>query len=293
MPPGLRVALVAAPSAVHATGFAAALTATDGWPARFELVPATLPITQIVERLNTMQPPMLLGYASMLARLAREAQAGRLRITPAQVNASSETMLPEMRSLITDAFGVPVLNTFACTEGLVGKTATADEIFTFNTDMCIVELVDTDNRPVQPGIPSAKVLVTNLTNLIQPLIRYELTDVFVRQPDAAVHGYLRARVQGRSDDVLRYQTADVHPIAIRSVMVRTPDVIDYQVHQTPCGISVSAVTTDGLDLDDLSVHLRRALADAGLERAHVAVNRVDRLERHTVSGKLRRFIPMP
>lgn len=292
VPPGLRIALVAAPSAVHVTGFAAALTATDGWPAGFELVPATLPLAQIVERLNTLQPPILSGYASMLAQLAREARAGRLRIAPAQVNSSSETMLPEMRSLITDAFGVPVLDMFACTEGLVGRTTNGDDIFTLNTDMCIVELVDADNRPVPPGVPSAKVLVTNLTNLTQPLIRYELNDVFVRQPDAIAHGYLRARVQGRSDDVLRYSNAEVHPIVIRSVMVRSPEVIDYQVHQTPGGINLFAVATDRLDVDDLTLQLRRALADAGLGGAQVAINRVDRLERQANSGKLRRFIPI-
>ena len=99
----------------------------------------------------------------MLARLALEAHAGRLRITPAQVNPSSETLLPEMRSLISEAFGVPVVDSFACTEGLVGKTAKDDDVFVFNTDMCIVELVDADNRPVAPGVPSAKVLVTNLS----------------------------------------------------------------------------------------------------------------------------------
>jgi len=71
----------------------------------------------------------------------------------------------------------------------------------FNTDLCIVELVGADNRPVTPGVPSAKVLVTNLYNVTQPLIRYELTDTFIRQPDAAEHGYLRARVQGRNDEM--------------------------------------------------------------------------------------------
>ena len=108
-----------------------------------------------------------------------------------------------------------------------------------------------------------------------------------------VHGYLRARAQGRNDDVLRYDSAEVHPIVIRSVMVRSPDVIDYQVHQTPGGINVFAVATDGLDVDDLTVRLRHALADAGLDGAHIAVNRVDRLERHPASGKLRRFVPIP
>jgi phenylacetate-coenzyme A ligase PaaK-like adenylate-forming protein len=54
-----------------------------------------------------------------------------------------------------------------------------------DTDMCIVELVDDDHRPVPRGIPSTKVIVTNLYNVTQPLIRYELTDTFVRRPDAA------------------------------------------------------------------------------------------------------------
>jgi phenylacetate-CoA ligase len=292
LPDGIRIAMVAAPSAVHATGFAAALTSSDGWPGRFELVPATLPLTQIVERLNAMQPPVLGGYASMLTRLAHEARAGRLRITPALVSPTSETLLPEMRAVISAAFGAPVVDGFACTEGLAGKAAPGDDAFVFNTDMCIVELVDAANRPVAPGVPSAKVLVTNLYNLAQPLIRYELNDVFVRQPDAGHHGYLRACVQGRSDDVLRYDGTDVHPIAIRSVMVRSPGVIDYQVHQIPDGINVFTVATEGLDVDALTVQLRQALAGAGLDSAHIAVKLVDRLERNSGSGKLRRFVPI-
>jgi phenylacetate-coenzyme A ligase PaaK-like adenylate-forming protein len=289
----LRIALVAAPSALHATGFGAALTSIDGWPVRYELVPATLPIAEIVDRLNALQPPVLGGYASMLARLALEAHAGRLRIAPTQLGSSSETLLPEMRSVISDVFGAPVLDTFACTEGLVGKAAPDDDVFVFNTDMCIVEFVDADYRPVPPGVPSAKALLTNLFNLAQPLIRYELTDVFIRQPDAAGHGYVRARVQGRSDDVLRYDTVHVHPIVIRSVMVGSPDVIDYQVNQTDSGIEVFAVTSAGFDVADLTARLSGALVAAGLDHADVTVHRVDRVDRHPVSGKLRRFSPLP
>ena len=46
-------------------------------------------------------------------------------------------------------FGAPVLDSFACTEGLfVGKAAPGDDVSIFNTDMCIVEFVDADYRPV-------------------------------------------------------------------------------------------------------------------------------------------------
>jgi phenylacetate-CoA ligase len=287
------MALVASPSAVHATGMLAALTCGGMAPVRSHLVPATQPLSEIVERLNGLRPTVLAGYASMLVRLGAEVSAGRLRINPVAVSSTSETLLPEMRSAIRNAFDVPVLDGFGSTEGLVGKTCPDDDVFVFNTDLCIVELVDAENRPVAPGAPSAKVLVTNLYNLTQPLIRYELTDAFIRQPDAADHGYLCARVQGRNDDVLHYGTVDVHPIAIRSVMVKTPEVIDYQVHQTRCGIEVTAITVDGSHVVGLSERLRRALVEGGLGRPDVTVRPVDRLDRHPVSGKLRRFIPLP
>jgi phenylacetate-CoA ligase len=287
-----RIALVASPSAVHATGLLAALTRAGVTPVRSDLLPATMPVREIVDRLNTMQPAVLTGYASMLVRLAAEASAGRLRITPAAVSSTSETLLPEMRSAVRDAFGVPVLDGFGSTEGLFGKTCADDDVFVFNSDLCIVELVDADNKAVAEGVPSAKVLLTNLYNFTQPLVRYELTDSFIRQGDAADHGHLMARVQGRNDDVLHYGDVDVHPIAIRSVMVKTPEVIDYQVHQTRCGIDVFVVTTDRSHLDRLTDRLARALVAGGLRRPEVIVHAVDRLDRHPVTGKLRRFIPL-
>jgi len=45
--------------------------------------------------------------------------------------------------------------------------------------------VDAENRPTPLGQTSAKVLITNLHNHTQPLIRYELTDRFMRLPSAA------------------------------------------------------------------------------------------------------------
>jgi phenylacetate-coenzyme A ligase PaaK-like adenylate-forming protein len=71
------------------------------------------------------------------------------------------------------------MNAFGSTEGLVGVSAPDDEVLSFAEDGCIAELVDAEGRPVPLGTPSAKVLVTNLENPVQPLIRYEIGDSFV------------------------------------------------------------------------------------------------------------------
>jgi phenylacetate-coenzyme A ligase PaaK-like adenylate-forming protein len=77
---GLVVGIVSAASPVHSSGFGAA-TAT-GSLVRMIAAPASMPIAEIVERLNAAQAPALLGYASKLAQLAREQREGRLRIAP-------------------------------------------------------------------------------------------------------------------------------------------------------------------------------------------------------------------
>jgi phenylacetate-coenzyme A ligase PaaK-like adenylate-forming protein len=291
-PGGITIAIVGAPSPVHATGTAQLFSAGHALPFQFSAVPVTLPFPEIVERLNTLGAPLLYGYPSMLARLAEEQRAGRLHLQLLGVTSTSETLLPELRATIRDAFGVPIVDTFGSTEALVGVSAPDDDVLVFNSDQCIVELVDEQDRPVPDGTPSAKVLITNLANRTQPLIRYAISDRFVRQPAAPDHGHLRARVEGRDDDALRFGSVTVHPLVIRAVMVKTPAVADYQVRQKTGGIDVDAIAVAPVDPTDLRDRLARALSDAGLAAPVVSVRMVDGLERDARTGKIRRFQPL-
>jgi phenylacetate-coenzyme A ligase PaaK-like adenylate-forming protein len=291
-PGGMTIAFVGAASALHATGLAPRIM--EGTGITIVSVPVTWPLGAIVERLNELQPPALYGYPSALARLAREQRAGRLAIAPAAITTASETLRPEWRAEIREVFGAPISDTFGSTEGLVGTSAPDDPVITFASDLCIAELVDERNRPARPGTPSVKVLLTNLANLTQPLIRYELTDVFVRQPDAPDHGHLRATVEGRSDDVLHFRGVDVHPHVIRSVLATTPEVIDFQVRQTGSGIDIDLFAAEpvaaGPVCDHVSEQLRAALAGAGLRAPQVRATVVDAPPRDARTGKVRRFV---
>ena len=260
-PPGLTIALVAAASPIHSTGFGAATN--RGGPVRLVPFPATAPIEHIVAGLNEEQPPTLMGYPSKLTQLATEQRAGRLHIAPRIVISISEVLTGQDRATLTSTFGAPVVDSFASTEGLVGQSEPGGSMLTFATDNCLAELVDGDNRPVSEGRASAKVLVTNLHNFTQPLIRYELTDRFVRHPDDPA-GHVRASVDGRADDVFRYGRVEVHPLVVRSAMVAAAAVTEYQVHQTPRGVDIDAVVDGHLDRAALRAALEEGLLRAGL-----------------------------
>jgi phenylacetate-CoA ligase len=134
-----------------------------------------------------------------------------------------------------------------------------------------------------------RVLVTNLDNRVQPLIRYELHD---RMTVVADDGLLRVRVQGRSDDVLRWDDIEVHPLVIRAVLVRTPEVLDYQVRQTAGGVDLDVLADDRVEVGDLRDRVAEALAEAGLPGPVVAVRAVAQLARHPETGKLARFVAL-
>ena len=110
---------------------------------------------------------------------------------------------------------------------------------------------------------------------------------------AAGCGHLLARVEGRADEVFHYQAGDVHPHVIRSVMLRSPEVADYQVRQTRTGIEADVIAASGgASTEDLRRQLAEALAHGGLSQPDVTVRIAGDLPRCAGSGKLRRFIPL-
>jgi phenylacetate-CoA ligase len=290
-PVGVSVALVGAASPVHASGFAAAVAAA-GYPVRAISAPATLPLADLVRRLNQVRPLVVMAHTSKLALLAGEQRAGRLRIAPVSVTAMGEQLTEIGRAAISDAFGMPLINQFTSTEGLVGHSEPGGKVLSFASDMCIAELVDQDNQPVPDGTPSAKVLLTNLYNHTQPLIRYELTDRFTGHPAAPGSGQLLATVEGRADDTFRYGTIAVDPLVIRTVMVRTSAALEYQVRQTSQGIDIAVVAGGPLDQTALAAALAGSLRTAGLADPQVGVREVRDIARHPETGKARRFIPL-
>jgi phenylacetate-coenzyme A ligase PaaK-like adenylate-forming protein len=181
---------------------------------------------------------------------------------------------------------------FVSTEGLVGHSEPGGTVLTFASDTCLAECVDEDGRPVADGVPSAKVLVTNLHNLTQPLIRYELTDRFT-PAGTSPGGALRAGVEGRSDDVFRYSEGSVHPFVLGAPLLHAPAVREYQIRQTERGADIDAVIDGDFDPAVVMAAVERHLREAGLAGPQVRVCRVGALDRDPMTSKIRRFVPLP
>lgn len=280
-----------------ATHMSFALTSTFAGNMGLVHVPATLPIREIVFRLNELQPDVIGGYPSISFALASEAEAGRLIISPRMVLCGSEPLLPEMRARIENVWNVRMLNRYLTSEGASGSDCGQGPGMHLNEDVCIFEPVDTQGRPVAAGQRAAKLYVTVLFNHAQPLIRYELTDeVTLLNEDCPCGSGMRmiGDIGGRSDDVFTYDGGDplVHPMAFRSPLGRERNVIEYQVRQTPRGASIQLCTAGDVNLDALGRAIEHELSTLGVAEPQVTVEFVETFDRQA-TGKLKRFFPLP
>ncbi|WP_370119013.1 phenylacetate--CoA ligase family protein [Arthrobacter sp. MW3 TE3886] len=168
------------------------------------------PLPDLVADLNDFQPTVLYGYPSAMVQLAAEQQAGRLRIHPLLAVASGESLAAHAAAQIEAALGCRVSVRYLASEALALTSRCRQGLLHVNADWTIVEPVDDAFRPVPPGELSHTVLVTNLANRVQPLIRYNLGDrvQLAAGPCACGSPFPTLRVEGRSGDVLTFSAAD-------------------------------------------------------------------------------------
>jgi phenylacetate-CoA ligase len=263
---------------------------------RMERIPITLPIDEVVARLNTLHPTTIRGYPSALHQLSLEADAGRLHISPLRLRCVGEPLLAEVRDQLERAWGVPVHSQWIASEaGCLGYSCVRGRGMHTNDDLVIIEPVDDQGRPVAPGQPSAKIYITNLFNHVLPLIRFEVTDEMTvidgSCPCGSAYTWIE-EVQGRLDDSLHYAGGlTVHPIVLRSPLGRQRTISEYQVHQTSRGVRVLLRLVGEVDLPALQKEIAAGLAKVGLVDPEVVLIPVENLDRQS-SGKLKRFVPL-
>jgi phenylacetate-CoA ligase len=262
--------------------------------------PVSMPVTEIIAGLNAVQPDSLIGYASILGKLAVYTQSGELKIAPTMITSTAEPLLPETAAAIEKAWGFAPINTYGTSDaGVVAVGCGEAGGMHLNEDELIIEAVDRNGNAVAPGEKADKLFVTVLFQYAMPLIRYELTDETqtIIGPCPCGSPFRRIKdVQGRLDDIFIYagESADetaVHPHVFRSVLARTSAVVEYQVRQTRSGAKVAVTVSSPIDPAVLRQSLEEALAGVGLKQPSVNVECVEELGRQGV-GKLKRFIPL-
>ena len=211
---------------------------------------------KIIKELNDFKPSMLSGYPSNLALLADYKE---LSISPDVVITGGELLTDEIRKKLSARFSCYVQTHYSCTEAGEIACECSEGHLHINEDWVIVEPVDKDNNPVGFGARSDKVLITNLSNYIQPFIRYELTDRIVVHNEKCKCGKSSCflEIEGRTDDILEFENGvSIAPMSFYKILEEIPEIKRFQLIQRSKNKLELRLLTDERD-----VALRKATKD--------------------------------
>jgi phenylacetate-CoA ligase len=132
-------------------------------------------VRELLALVRQRRPALIEGDAEILQVMAEAAEGGNGDLLVAAIASSGQALSPRIRAAIEAAFGAAVFDSYATTElGTVAHECEQHRGYHVNAESYIVEIV-CDGRPARPG-ETGDVLITDLTNLSVPLIRYAIGD---------------------------------------------------------------------------------------------------------------------
>jgi phenylacetate-CoA ligase len=178
-------------------------------------------------RLLRYRPQVIHGYAQTVYALACHLLAGGTSIPSVRsVLTAAETLYPQHRATIEQAFGCQVFNRYASREtALEVQECERHEGLHISTDTAILEVVDEEGKWVPDG-SCGKLLITDVTNLAMPLIRYQIEDIGIASRASCSCGRpfpLVRSIEGRvTDQVILRDGRIIHPLFMMYLMYPEP-----------------------------------------------------------------------
>lgn len=193
---------------------------------------------RVLAGLNAFRPDYLHSYPTAMESLARyRLEGGRFEFEPQLISVGSEALTEIARDAIRRAFPASrLVDHYGTSECLPLATGCRHGRKHLNIDYALLEAMDRHGRPAPAGDLSDHVLITNLVNRAQPIIRYRIDDAVRLIPEPCRCGSVlpTIEIESRKGSViyLRNERGDwqtLSPPIVVDMMLHTTGVAQYQL----------------------------------------------------------------
>ena len=186
-----------------------------------------------LERLQSLDPTILVAQTSMLLVIAQAVQNKDLKINPKKIISVAEVLSNEDKGYLEKIFRQKIHQVYQCNEGFLAHTCEKGNLH-FNEDFLIIEkeYLDVEKKRFYP-------IITDLVRFTQPVIRYKLDDIIHEKfdCDCSLNSTAIEMIEGRKDDALKFinnmgKEVVVFPDFIRRAIVFSDDnILNYSLTQ--------------------------------------------------------------
>ncbi|MGL3149299.1 phenylacetate--CoA ligase family protein [Microbacterium sp. A82] len=252
-------------------GKEALLYAAQWWPSRHFLLDARAvteeSIQSFIAQWQRVEPRLLVAYVEGATAVAAHLERTNRTLATTAVSVTAAMLQPGQRELLERAFGAPVFDTYRSAEiPWIAAECSAHQGLHVAADQRRVEIVDATGHPLADGVEGS-VVVTDFSNEVFPLVRYEMGDRSRTIEGACACGLAFPRidpVQGRVADIIRTPSGKQITGGLSGLFLESPGAIrQMQIVQHA----------------DLSITLRYVVAnpDASGEAVALAVDKLRRI----------------
>ena len=258
----------------------------------FELTPER--VARAFDDWKRWRPKCIFGYPNSFVLMVRMAEKqgidlGELRGRGLRAISTTSEMLGEVnRTIISEAFGVPVYDSYGLREaGLVGHEC---DRFTMHTNDEHLVLETIDPQTLAPTDGEGELVVTSLISRVMPVIRYRTGDIVTLSDEPCACGRSLGRIEisgGRiADFIVTNRGTWIVGYAFIYICRSVPGVAKFQVVQEKLGeIRVLLATDENFPADGAQRVTQKVRARLGSDDA-IRVELVDDI-RPAPSGKYR------
>ena len=200
----------------------------DGLTNGFEITPRLVP--EYFRQWMRWRPRCIFGYPCSLVLMVQMARAqgidlSALRDRGLKVICTTSEMLTDVdRRLISEAFGVPVYDSYGLREGgLVGHECEHATMHCVD-EQVILETIDPDT--LEPTAETGELVLTNIVSKVMPIIRYRTRDITYLYDGECSCGRTHVKhapIKGRSDDMIIVKGTNIFPSQVEEAVMKHPE----------------------------------------------------------------------
>ena len=251
----------------------------------FLVLDINYPLDSYIEKLNKLKPDVISGYPSAMSMLLDYQEKGSLNIKPETIICGGEPLTKEAYNKIVNNWQQEPINYYGTSESIMmGAGIGRDGLYIFD-DLIILE------------IKEDKVLLTNLYNYTEPLIRYEMDDLIIKgsKKDKKWPFTFIENISGREEEMLWMENETgskdfIHPIVFAEFHVK--GLKKFQIIKTSdIALTFKAVKADEYKKEDLKKNIEKRLYEIlekkQMKNLNITIQFVKDIENDPQTGKFK------
>ena len=204
---------------------------------------------------------------------------------------TSEMLFTSDKTLLQNAFGVPIINEYGASELDLIAFEDINNNWILNTETLFVEILDDDNTIVENG-KVGNIVITSLFNKANPFIRYKIGDKGAIKKINSKQ-YILEKLEGRSEDVVRLPSGKIAPgltfyYITKSIMEDSGDIKEIKIIQVALNLFTIEYVSEKVLKEYQKEKIKKAVIDYLEPNLEVEFIKLECLQR-SESGKLKQF----